>query len=158
MESIKFNFSIMQMIRSIVLLLFFVLISYVRIVEEGSDDKSGLIFGIISLIIFIRFIYLCVYIYIPCLRGETALELDAEKLQFFIKGKFRSKDIKDIIYWNDVAGIKLDPYPRNTGALISFKMLSGETFSIKTTHLAGKDREIYDAIVRCFNKRAKSIQ
>ncbi len=121
-----------------------------------SDDKSGLIFGIIAVIIFIRFIYLCVYIYIPCLRGETALELDAEKLQFFIKGKFRSGDIKDLILWNDVAHIKVDPFPRNTGALISFKMLSGDTFSIKTTHVAGKDREIYDAVVRCFDKRVKS--
>lgn len=158
MGSIKFKYSLMQMIRSIALLLFFALISYVRIAEDGLDDNGELIFDIIVVIIFVRFVYLCAYIYIPCLRGETALELDEEKLQFFVKGKFRSRDIKDLILWNDVAHIKLDPFPRNTGALITFKMLSGDTFSIKTTHVAGKDREIYDAIVSCFNKRLKPIQ
>ena len=119
--------------------------------ENGSDDQNGLIFGIIASIILIRFAYLFIYIYLPCLRSETALQLDAEKLQFFVKGKFRSKDIKDVIYWNDVEHIKYDPFPRNTGALISFKMANGDTFSVKTSHVAGKDLEIYNAIVKYFN-------
>jgi hypothetical protein len=121
--------------------------------EDESDDRRELIFGLIASIIFIRFIYLSIYIYIPCLQGKTALELDTEKLQFFIEGKFRSKDIKDVIFWKEVEHIKFDPFPRNTGALIRFKMLGGDTCSIKTTHVEGKDREIYNAIVECFKNR-----
>ena len=148
------------MIRSLALLLFFALISYTTLMENGSDDQGGLIFGIIGSIILIRFVYQFIYIYIPCLRGETALQLDAEKLQFFVKGKFRSEDIKDVIYWKDVEHIKFDPFPRNTGALIRFKMASGDTFSVKTTHVAGKDQEIYNAIVKRFNncRTIKSIE
>lgn len=140
------------MIRSIALLSFFLLISYVRIVEDDTDpnDSSLLIFGVIAAIIFIRFVYLCTYIYLPCLRGETALEVDTTKLQFFIKGKFRSREIRDVIFWDEVEHIKFDPFPRNTGALIRFKMLGDATFSIKTTHIAGKDREIYDVIIKYF--------
>ena len=146
------------MVRGIAVLSFGLLLAYSRLIDSNPDEKPWSLFYSIAGIIFLRFIYLWIYIYLPCLRGETALELDSEKLQYFIKGIFRSANIKDVIYWNDVAHIKLDPFPRNTGAIITFKMLSGDTFSIKTTHVAGKDREIYDAIVRYFNMRAKSIQ
>ena len=155
MNSIEYKYSIKQLVRGVFALSFILLLAYSILIDDNPDEKPWLIFYSIAGIIFLRFIYLWVYVYLPCLRGETALELDSEKLQYFIKGKFRSANIKEMIFWNDVAHIKLDPFPRNTGALITFKMLNDDNFSIKTTYVAGKDREIYDNIVTCFNKRTK---
>jgi len=105
----------------------------------------------VLLIIGIRLIYLGIMYYIPCLKGKTALELDKDKLQLYIKGKLLFQIPRDVAYWGDIEDIDYN-YASRIGSIISFKMKDGSVFGFLTTRISGNDKHIYNTIMQYFEK------
>jgi len=124
---------------------------YLAIIDDHSTYRSWLIFGFLFLLILARLVYLSVMYFIPCLRDKTVLELDREKLQFFIKGKLLFQIPRDIAYWDDIENIDYTSVLRMGGAIISFRMKDGSVFGINTKYIAGNDKDIYNTIIEYFN-------
>jgi len=133
----------------LILLSFVTLALYMTLINHDSNYKSWLIFGFLLLIIFVRFIYLAIMYFIPCFKDKTALELDREKLQLFIKGKLLFQVPRDVAYWKDMEDIEFTSPPRGS-AIISFKMKDGSVFGFRTRYIAGNDRDIYNTIMEYF--------
>jgi hypothetical protein len=82
--------------------------------------------------------------FMPYRRGDTILELDDEKLQYFFKNK--------TVYWREILLINCGA-TRN-GLEIRLEMKAGNyyDFNIFTQYIAGKDKAIYDTIMEYFEK------
>ena len=90
---------------------FLEIIMYIGIIGRNVDSRSWLAFGLVSLIIVGRLIYLSIMYYIPCLLDKTAVELDDDKLQSFIRGKLLFQIPPGSIYWKDIADIEYATSP-----------------------------------------------
>ncbi|BAU55944.1 hypothetical protein MgSA37_04136 [Mucilaginibacter gotjawali] len=80
---------------------------------------------------------------LPLRRGEIALELDNEKLQYFIGNK--------TVYWKDILYMDFAS-SKNGGIFIRFALEHGVDINISTRFVAGKDSEIYQTITAYFEK------
>lgn len=81
----------------------------------------------------------------PFLKNETALELDEEKLQYFIKNK--------VLYWKNVDYINSRYGGRGGGLEISFAIKQGSrNVTISTRYIAGNDEGICNTISEYFEK------
>jgi hypothetical protein len=90
------------------------------------------------------FIYFFKKFFSPFLKGETALELDDKKLQYFISNK--------IVYWKDVEYMDYDSL-KNGGISIRFSIKeSSKDITISTRYVKGNDKDIYDTISEYFEK------
>jgi hypothetical protein len=77
---------------------------------------------------------------IPVLNGKIALELDEEKVKFLLS--------KRIIYWKDVADVRLE----NNTRTIYFIMLDGsKDIAISLPWIKGYNIDIFNSVVACFN-------
>jgi len=152
MEIKKYKYSVGRVFFDLILLTFVTLVLYMTLINHKSDFKSWLIFGFLSLIILGRFIYLAIMYFIPCFKDKTALELDKDKLQLFIKGKLLFQISRDVAYWKDVDDIEFTSPPRGS-AIISFKMKDGSNFGFRTTYIAGNDKDIYKTIMEYFKNQ-----
>jgi hypothetical protein len=143
MEPIKYPYSTFQNIFSTLLILGLNFFPFYMIVRFPALPAS-LFLGALLLGTVAMAVYLCKKFFFPLLRGKTALEIDKDKLQFFITNR--------TIYWKDV--IKIDYFSLNHGGWsIKFVMRDGnEDLSISTKYVAGNDATIYDAIVEYFEK------
>lgn len=131
---------------------------YITLIPRNADYKSWLIFGSILAIILGRFIYLAIRYFIPCFNDKTALELDKDKLQLFIKGKLLFQISRNVAYWKEIEDIQFNSPPlwSTTSifkAVISFKMNDGSVFCFGTKYIAGKDREINNTIMEHFKNQ-----
>lgn len=148
----KYKYSAGEMLADVIWLSFLTLVFYINLITRNSNYKSWLIFGFILLILFGRFMYLTVMYFIPCLKNKTALELDKDKLQLFIKGKLLFQIYRDVAYWKDVKNIEYTA-PLRGSPIISFTMDDGSTFGFRTTYIAGKGKDIYNTIMEYFNNQ-----
>lgn len=152
MEIKQYKYSFGQMFFSGLLFLFATLLFYAVVINQHSDYRAWLILSFILLIIWGRFVYLASMYFIPCIQGKTALELDTDKLQFFIKGKLLLQDVRDIAYWKEIDNIAYIS-PQRGSPVINFTMKDGKDFAFRTKYIAGNDKEIYDTIMEYFNKQ-----
>jgi hypothetical protein len=152
MDIKKYKYSAGQMFFDISLLLFATLVCYMAPITHNAGYKFWPIFGFLLLIILARFIYLTITYFIPCLKNKTALELDNDKLQFFIKGKLLFQIPRDVAYWKDMEDIEFTS-PLRGSAFISFKMKDGSAFGFRTLYIAGNDSDIYNTIMQYFKNR-----
>jgi hypothetical protein len=159
MESIKFKYSIPQMIFSVLKLIFCAVLGYLIAFDTNpgaswniSDSLLELIFKALILLLIIWFVYLSVYFYVPCLKGEVAMELDEQKLKYNIKGKFRLTKIRESIYWKDIKSISYDSLPSANVAIIRVKMKDGDKLGLPIQNVAGNDELIFNKIVEYFEK------
>jgi hypothetical protein len=156
MEIKKYKYSFGRMVFSVLLFPCMALLFYLIVINEDSDYRAWLILGFILLIIWGRFIYLAIMYHIPCLQGKTALALDTDKLQLFIKGKLLLQHVRDITYWKDIDEIAYIS-PRKGAPVISFTMKEGNDFAFRTKYIAGNDKEIYDTIMAYFNNTLPQV-
>ncbi|WP_295676968.1 hypothetical protein [uncultured Mucilaginibacter sp.] len=112
------------------------------IATDTTDRQAWLLFGFFFLAICGILTYLIRKYFLPMQRGETALELDKEKLQYFIGNK--------IVYWKDI--LYMDFGEARNGIFIRFALEHGVDITIGTRFVAGKDNEIYDTISAYFEK------
>ena len=80
-------------------------------------------------------VYLCKKFFFPLVRGETALEIDKEKLQFYVTNR--------VIYWKDVKSIDHDTLNHGGWAIIFAFKDGSENIDISTKYVAGDDEQIY---------------
>ena len=112
------------------------------LVTLGSDYRVLLCFGLILLCTAGMLGYFCKKFLFPFLRRDTALELDEDKLQFYITNR--------TIYWKDIK--KIDHFSLNHGGWsIDFTMKDGsDQIRISTKYIAGDNEDIYNTIVEYF--------
>ena len=147
------------MIFSIIKLIFIAVLGYLIAFDlrpgdswNISDHRLELIFQAFILLLIIWFIYLSIYFYLPCLKGEAAMELDGQKLKYNIKGKFRLSKTRESIYWKDVKGISYDSLPSVNLAIIRVKMKNGDKLGFQIQNVAGGDDLIFKKVVGYFEK------
>jgi len=110
---------------------------YAVITDPPGDNIWQLMIPCI-MVVSIMLVYFCKICFMPALKGKTALELDKDKLQYFVSNK--------TIYWSDVQGIDKDTGGRN-GWTIIFSMLDkSKDIKIHTNFIAGKDEDIFNTI------------
>jgi hypothetical protein len=144
MNTTKYLYSTVQSWFGAILLTGMISFPVFMIVSFASDYQIWLAMIPFIIIIGGMVVYFCRKFFFPLLRGETALELDEEKLHFFIT--------KRIIYWSDIENI--DHFWLNHGGWsINFTMTgSGKNISISTKYVAGDDEIIYNSIIEYFKK------
>jgi hypothetical protein len=77
-------------------------------------------------------------------RGEIALELDKEKLQYFIGNK--------TVFWKDILAATSDSNPKGNGIRIRFSIDGGSDVVINTQFVDGNDKEIYNTVMTYVEK------
>ena len=143
MEVIKYPYSKYATWFFVILLPGFMLFCLYAIITDSPGDNIWEAMVPVILFFGIMLAYLCRKFFFPLLRGETALELDREKLQFFSS--------KKVVYWKDVQ--KTDSWSSKNAAGARFVMEDGSRdIKISTKYVAGKDAAIYDTIVEYFEK------
>jgi hypothetical protein len=147
------------MIFSMLKLIFIAGLGYYMAFDIGPDDSWNisdqvlkLIFQAFLLLLIIWFIYLSVYFYVPCLKGETAMKLDRQQLKYNIKGKFLLTKTRESIFWKDVQKITYDSLPRVNLAIIRVKMKDGDKLGLPIQNVAGNDEVTFNKIVEYFEK------
>ncbi len=143
MTPIKYPYSIFQNCFSIILVSamnIFILYMIIRFPAlPGSLALSALFLCTATMAV-----YLCRKFFFPSLRGEIALELDKDKLQFFITDR--------TIYWKDVKSINYDVLNHGGWAIIFAFKNGSENVDISTKYIAGNNQAIYDTITEYFEK------
>jgi hypothetical protein len=144
MKTTKYLYSSVQNWFGAVGLIGMIIFPISMIIEFASDYGIWLFMIPFFIIMTAMAIYFCRKFFFPLLRGEIALELDEEKLQFFIT--------KRTIYWTDIKSIDHDSL-NHGGWSINFTIThTGENITISTKYVAGDDEAIYDSIVGYFEK------
>lgn len=82
-------------------------------------------------------------------RGEIALELDNEKLQYFIGNK--------TVFWKDVLYTTNDSNPNGNSIRIRFSLEGGSDIVIDTQFVDGSDKEIYNTIMAYVEKYKRTF-
>lgn len=89
--------------------------------------------------------YVCCKFFLPLIRGEIILELEADKLQYAVKDT--------IVYWKDVGSIDYVIGAKTGSWSIWFLMKNGsQDKKISTNYIAGNNETIYNVIVSYFEK------
>jgi len=146
MEPKIYKYSIRQLLFGTFKMVCVLAIMYFAI-NSGSEPKLWKVFYIIVSIITARIIYMSISYYIPCFRGKTALELDDDKLQFFIKAKIPLQVSKELIYWNEIKNVEFVSTVRLVGSIIVFNMKDGNKYGMPLNYIAGDGNEIYNAVL-----------
>lgn len=159
MDSIKFKYSVGQMIKSIIKLILWAVIGcwMVSILRHDpnsdiSDNEVNLIFDAVILLLIVDLLYLSIYFYIPCLKGEIALELDEQKLKYNIKGKLRVNKIQEYVYWKEVRHFNYEYMPQWNLAIVRVKMKNGDKLGLQIQNVAGNNDVIVSKITEYFDK------
>jgi len=84
MEVKTYKYNIAPMILGICVMAFFVSIFYM-LANDGNDKKPLNFFYFVVFLVLIRIVYMSICYYVPYLKGKTALVIDKEKLQYFVK-------------------------------------------------------------------------
>lgn len=142
MEVIKYPYSKYQTWYVLILLLAVTAFPVFVIATDITDRDIWLGFGFSFLATCGMLTYLTRKYFLPMQRGDIALELDKEKLQYFIGNK--------IVYWKDI--LYMDFGEARSGIFIRFALEHGVDITIGTRYVAGKDKEIYDTISAYFEK------
>jgi hypothetical protein len=156
MEITKYKYSFGRMLLSGLLFPCMTVLFYMIVINEDSDYRAWLVFGFVLSVVWGRFIYLASMYHIPCLQGKTALALDTDKLQLFIKGKLLLQDVRDVAYWKDIDNIAYISL-RKGSPVISLTMKDGNDFAFRTKYIAGNDKEIYNTIMAFFNSALPQV-
>jgi hypothetical protein len=132
MESVKFKYGPGQVWWSVLLPFVVVVVFTIYLFSLVALPFSGMTF------------FFGWKFFLPYRRGDTILELDDEKLQYFFKNK--------TVYWREILLINCGA-TRN-GLEIRLEMKAGNyyDFNIFTQYIAGKDKAIYDTIMEYFEK------
>ncbi len=103
----------------------------------GHSSSNRLLYLASMLLVFICWLsYMMIKVGIPYLKGKTALELDNEKLQYFVKEWIPLQYYREVIYWKDVQDIEFNSFSR-IGQLITFRITDGgNDASIYTKYIA----------------------
>jgi len=154
MEPIKFKYSKPQMLYSLGKFACGAIVGYLIIRSINPNDDwyyiLKLVPPVLILLLFIRLLYLSVYFYIPCLRGDIALELDEQRLKYNITGKFLFTKTRGSIYWKELRSLSYDSF-RNMD-MIRIEMISGDKLVLYIQNVAGDSNLIFAKIKECFQK------
>jgi len=143
METKKYGYSKYQNMFAILLTSGMLAFAIYMLISMGSYYQVWLIIIPFILIILAMFAYVCKKFFFPSLRGDVALEIDKDKIQFFIT--------KRIIYWRDVKDL-YQSYFSNNGPYIMFKMKDGsKDIGISTKYIMGNNKDIYNTVIDYFN-------
>ena len=143
MDETEYKYSIVQNIFSVILALGMNIFTLFMTIRFPALPAS-LILSALFLCTAVMTFYLCKKFFFPLLRGETALELDKEKLQFYITNR--------IIYWKDVKSIDYNTLNHGGWAIVFIMKDRSENIDISTKYIAGNDKDIYNSIVKHFEK------
>jgi hypothetical protein len=114
---------------------------------RGANSAiSWAVYGICSLLFFLLLTLLVIKRLIPALKGDVALELDAEGVSDYIR------DIS--VNWTDIEDISLIPGRSASMLRIDLKWESeyGKQINLPLRWVKGKDAEIYDMVLAYFNR------
>lgn len=142
MDIKKYLYSKYQTWFVFIILLSIMVVSLFMVANDNADRDEWLVFGVFFLVMVGMLTYLLRKYFLPMQRGGIALELDKEKLQYFIGNK--------IVYWKDI--LYMDFGEARSGIFIRFALEHGVDITIGTRYVAGKDKEIYDTISAYFEK------
>ena len=107
----------------------------------ANDAKIWIVVGLLELLACTLVYYSCQICLLPAIRREIALELDDEKLQFYITDR--------TIYWKDVAEIFEDFGDQSPS--IRFELVDGsDDIRIGTKYIRGSNKKIYNTIQEYF--------
>jgi hypothetical protein len=143
MDIKKYLYSKYQTWFVFIFLLAMMVASLFMVANDNADHDEWLVFGFFFLVMGGMLAYLLRKYFLPMQRGEIALELDKEKLQYFIGNK--------TVYWKDVLYMDFAE-SKNGGGFIRFALEHGVDIKISTRYIAGKDKEIYNTITGYFEK------
>ncbi|MCO5949690.1 hypothetical protein [Mucilaginibacter flavidus] len=94
---------------------------------------------------------------VPFLKGKVALELDREKIQYFVKGWMQLQYTREIIFWKDIRSIEYSSLP-HVGPLITFRITDGgNDASIYPNYIAFNTDELYRTILEYFETSKSSM-
>ena len=138
MEVTKYNYSIKFGWFGTIFLSVIILFCFYAIITDPPGDNIWQLMIPAIIVIGGMLIYWGKICFIPALKGKIALELDKDKLQYFVSNK--------TVYWSDVESIDKDTMPRN-GWIIIFSMLDrSKDIKIPTRFIVGKDEDIYNKV------------
>ena len=143
MEPKKYSYSKSQNYTNIVLVLGLNTV-FLYLIISSSSLLLSIAFGVLFLCMVALTVYFCRKFFFPLLRNETALELDNEKLQFYIDNK--------TIYWKDVESINYKEL-KNGDWVVTFAFKNGSAnINVFQKYIAGDDKAIYNTITEYFEK------
>ena len=143
MEPKKYPYSKSQNYTSIVLVLGLNTV-FLYLIISSSNLFLSIVFGVLLLCMVALTVYICRKFFFPLLRHDTALELDNEKLQFYVDNK--------TIYWKDVKSIN-HKVQKNADWVVTFAFKNGsKDIDVFQKYIAGDDKAIYDTITEYFEK------
>jgi len=143
MGSKKYGYSLGRSIFALIGCGIFLFVLIYFIVTDHSDYQSWLLWGGGIFVILVFMLYQSKKFFFPYLRNEVALELDEDKLQFFIG--------KKPVYWKDVNFINF--YAGQNGLEIIFSLKDDvKDVKISTMNISCNDNEIRDTIEDYFQK------
>jgi hypothetical protein len=147
MEPIQYKYSTFR--TSFVTLFIFAFLVFVTwgAITGTADDRMVTIVGVLLLACLL--FYVCNQLFFPMLRGETILEIDAEKLNYAFK------DLT--LYWKDIDDLDYEDFDIGKYNSHSFRIRftmkeSGAEKRISTWFIAGDNRAIFDSILNTFLK------
>jgi hypothetical protein len=149
MEIKKYKYSPTPMLFSLVKIGISSILLY-KVITLLPAANNWLYMGCGILIIVAWLINLLLKIGIPLFKGKEALELDDEKLQYFVKEWVKLQYSREVIYWKDVKDIEYSSLPR-VGPLITFRITDGgDDASIYPKYIAWNNDDLYKTIQEYF--------
>lgn len=121
MEVKTYKYSFTPMLFGMIKAAFCMIILYSLTI--GGTSIHGAIYFVCGLIIIMCWLgYLFIKVGLPRLKGKPVLELDDDKLQYFVKELVPLRYYREVICWKDVSEIELNsiPFSRNS-SFITFK-------------------------------------
>ena len=143
MNVVKYPYSKYQTWFALIILLAMMVFPVFVLASDVTDRNTWLVCGFFFLVACGLLTYLIRKYFLPMQRKDIALELNEEKLQYFIGNK--------TVYWKDVLYMDFGE-SKNGGIFIRFALEHGVDIKISTRYVAGKDKEIYDTVTAYFEK------
>jgi hypothetical protein len=113
-------------------------------IVDFSDHSTWPLLGIGGVFCGGTLAYLYFKYFVHLQRDEIALELDKEKLQYFIGNKS--------FFWKDVLYTSPGGNGRANGIRVRFSLEDGSEVVINTQFIDGNDQEIYNTIMTYYEK------
>jgi hypothetical protein len=135
------NFSLATILLMVILM--WLLFSNAR---GANSTISWAVYGVCALLFFSLLSLLVIKRLIPALKGDVALELDADGISDYIR------DIS--VNWIDIEDISLIPGRSASMLRIDLKWESeyGKQINLPLRWIKGKDADIYDMVMAYFNR------
>jgi len=144
MEVIKYPYSKTQIWFYMIAFLAILIFILVVFIVDFADHSTWPLLGMGGVFCGGALTYLYFKYFVHLQKGEIALELDKEKLQYFIGNK--SFFWKDVLYANPVGN------GRGNGMGVRFSLENGSDVVINTKFVGGNDEEIYNTVMSYFEK------